>query len=317
MSIDTNEVPPRNRAIEWPTLALIGVIYASFFGLTWFHAAMPWWLWLVLASWTSAWWGSVQHEILHGHPTSNRTLNTILATPPFWLWLPFERYRRTHLTHHRDERLTDPLDDPESRYLTPDAWHALGPVRRALLSCQGALLGRLVVGPPWVIATFVYDEMRAVASGDRDLARVWFWHGIFVALTLLWIIGICGVPFWLYALGFVYMGTAVALIRSFAEHRAHETVERRTAVVENSPVFGLLFLSNNLHAAHHRWPTVAWYRLPALYRAHRSAILADNGGLLYSGYGAIFRRFFLRRHDAVVHPGGRVPAVQKVHAGAG
>jgi len=77
-------VEPRP-TVEWPTLALLGVIYVASLMLVAGHASIPLWLWLPLAAWTAAWWGSAQHEILHGHPTSSRTLNTALATPPLWL----------------------------------------------------------------------------------------------------------------------------------------------------------------------------------------------------------------------------------------
>lgn len=317
MSLETIEPTERTAPIEWPTLGLIGTILASWFGLTWFHDAIPLWLWLPAAVWISAWWGSVQHEVLHGHPTRSRALNTALATLPIWLWLPFERYRQTHLTHHRDERLTDPLDDPESRYWTPEGWRDLGPIGQALVAAQGTLAGRLAIGPLWSIARFWRAEARAIFDGDRDIRRIWGWHALWVALTLVWVLAMCGMPLWQYLLGFVYGGTALALVRSFAEHRAEASVARRTAIVERSPIFGLLFLNNNLHVLHHRWPNVPWYRLPRLYRKHREAALAHNGGLVYDGYGEVFRRFFLKRHDQPVHPLGRVPDVsgRPPHAG--
>ena len=57
------------------------------------------------------WYMSVQHETLHGHPTRLRWLNELMifATPTFWL--PFGRYRETHLQHHHDIDLTDPVRD--------------------------------------------------------------------------------------------------------------------------------------------------------------------------------------------------------------
>jgi fatty acid desaturase len=305
--MSTSVTIERNAAIEWPTLALFGVIYLSFGLLVWFHDALPLWLWLPLAAWTSAWWGSAQHEALHGHPTRSRRLNTALATPPFWLWLPFERYRQMHLVHHCDVRLTDPLDDPESRYHTPEGWARLGPLGRALVSAQGCLLGRLIIGPVWSMLVFWKDEARQILRRDWRLLDIWMWHGAWVTLLLLLVVGVCGMPLWQYLLGFVYLGTALALVRSFAEHKAETMVEKRTAIVERSPLFSLLFLHNNLHVAHHKWPTVPWYRLPQLYAQNRAALLAENGGLLYNGYAEVFRRYLLRRHDAPVHPHGRAP----------
>jgi len=297
----------RADTVEWPTLALFAAIYASWLGLVVFHDAIPLWLWLPLAAWTSAWWGSAQHEALHGHPTRSRFVNTALASPPIWLWIPFERYQQTHLRHHRDERLTDPLDDPESRYKCPDGWSRLGPVGQALVDAQTTLLGRLVIGPFWSIGAFLTQEALAIRAGDRERARIWLRHAVWTTALLAFAVGAAGLPLWKYLLGFVYFGTALALIRSFAEHKAEASVEKRTAIVERSPLLGLLFLYNNLHAVHHKWPTVPWYRLPALYRANREALIAENGGLVYNGYADVFRRFFLRRHDLPVHPLGRAP----------
>lgn len=308
MSLDAIDPVRRLPSVEWPTVALFGVIYASWLGLTLFHDALPLWLWIPLAAWTAAWWGSVQHEALHGHPTRHRTVNTALATPPFWLWLPFECYRSSHLTHHRDERLTDPLDDPESRYWTPEGWRELGPLGRRLVELQSTLLGRLIIGPAWSIGHFWSQEWRKIMAGDAAARRVWLWHAVWVAAVLVWVIGVCGMPLWKYLIGFVYCGTALALVRSFAEHKARDSVEQRTAIVEKAPILGLLFLYNNLHVVHHRWPTLPWYRIPQVYQQHRDAVLTSNAGLVYRGYAEVFRRFLLRRHDDPVHPLGRVPA---------
>lgn len=307
MSLDHVSPTERMPAIEWPTLLLILFIYAGFLALTWFHATIPGWIWWPLAIWVSAWWGSVQHEILHGHPTRIRWVNTALGTPPIWLWLPFEGYRRTHLIHHRDERLTDPLDDPESRYWTEDGWRELGPIGRALVSFQSMLAGRLLIGPAWSMIMFWREEWHRIRQNAPGARTIWAAHALLVALLLIWVTAICGLPFWKYCLAFVYGGTSLALVRSYAEHKARDHVDQRTAIVENSPVFALLFLNNNLHVVHHRWPGLAWYRLPALYRAHREAMLKANGGLVYDGYRDVFRRFFLRRHDQPIHPTGRAP----------
>jgi hypothetical protein len=70
------------------------------------------------------------------HPTRVRWINTLIGCWPLALWLPFENYRHSHLTHHRDERLTDPLDDPESYYWWREDWAALGPLGRRLVRCS-------------------------------------------------------------------------------------------------------------------------------------------------------------------------------------
>jgi fatty acid desaturase len=283
-------------------MALIMLLYASWVALTWWHAALPAWLWVGLAAVVGAWWGSVQHECIHGHPTRWQRLNAALATPPFGLWLPYRRYRHSHLAHHRDERLTDPLEDPESRYWTAAQWQALTPLGRLLVAAQATLLGRLVIGPFWSIPRYWRSEWGFIRAGNRKVARIWAWHALWVALVLAWAIGVCGVPWWQYLTGFVLLATSLTLIRSFAEHRAAEAVEHRTAIVERGGVLGLLFLFNNLHVVHHAMPREPWYRLPRLFAARREEWVRLNGGLVYGGYGELFRRFLFRPHDQVLHP---------------
>src|SRR4051794_40020078 len=104
--------------IEWPTVALAVGIYGAFLLTTWYSALLPWWLMLPLGAVITAFHGSLQHEVIHGHPTRLRWLNDALGKPVLWLWLPYEIYRELHLRHHRNDILTDPLADPESYYVT-------------------------------------------------------------------------------------------------------------------------------------------------------------------------------------------------------
>lgn len=152
--------PRATAAIEWPTLVLAVGIYAAWAALTFWHAALPGWaVWPALA-WLVAWQGSLQHEVLHLHPTRWRRVNEALALPPLALWLPYAIYRRSHLRHHVDARLTDPLDDPESFYWTPGLWAALSRPGQLLVAVQTTLLGRLLVGPGWSIGRFCYFQAQ-------------------------------------------------------------------------------------------------------------------------------------------------------------
>jgi fatty acid desaturase len=274
--------------------------------LTYWHATVPLWLLVPLGAWLVCWHSSLQHEILHGHPTRVRAINTAIAFPPLALWLPYERYRATHLQHHNDERLTDPLDDPESRYWLREDWDRLGPYARRVVRAQSTLLGRLIIGPFWAIGTFVWTEARAIANGERALLLIWAIHLVGVAAVAAWL-SLCGMGLWLYVAAFVIPGTALMLIRSFAEHKADDQVERRTAIVEGYGPLALLYLYNNLHAAHHDRPWVPWYELPGWFRKSRARLVAGNGGLVYCGYGEIFRRFLVQPYQPSIHPLGRAP----------
>ncbi|MGJ7042438.1 fatty acid desaturase [Shinella sp. BE166] len=109
-------------------------------------------------------------------------------------------------------------------------------------------------------------------------------------------------PLWLYLFGFVYIATALSRLRSFAEHRYADHHDERTAIVENSPLFGLLFLYNNLHVLHHKRPGVPWYKIPLIYHRYKDALIEINVGLVYDGYLDVAHRFLLKWHDDPRHP---------------
>lgn len=282
-------------SIEWPTLLLAVVIYGGWIAATLLNARLPPVVLAVVGGWIVAWHGSLQHEAIHGHPMRSARLNALLAGVPLSLWLPYQIYRRSHLAHHASERLADPAHDPEARYLPAHA----GPLARALGRAQATLAGRLLIGPFVEIATFLLGEAERVVRNAPHARRDWALHLLASAALIAWLHFVCNFGLLMYLATFVLPGAALTLVRSFAEHRA----DGRVAVVERAPLFGLLFLNNNLHAAHHAWPGVPWWRLPRHYRQHRAALLAANGGLAYAGYGEVFRRFLFRPHDVLLHPG--------------
>jgi len=290
-------------------LAIALCVYGSWAVVTFESARLPTLLLVALGGWIVAWHGSLQHEVIHGHPTPWRRVNRALAMAPLSFWLPFERYRQNHLAHHATEALTDPDHDPESRYVRPGEG-AMRALERVLAHAQTTLLGRLILGPPVEIARFLLSDARALMRGERGVLRAWVLQGLLLAPLLLWLHFACHISLLRYALCFVYPGVALSLLRSFAEHRADADPAHRVAVVERAPVFGLLFLNNNLHAVHHAWPAAPWFRLSGLYATHRERLLAGNGGLVYDGYADVVRRFLVRPHDRIEHqPATMLPAL--------
>ena len=288
--------------IEWPTVFLAVALYGSFGLLTWWHAALPWWLVLPLGGYLVCLHGSLQHEAVHGHPTPWPLVNEALVFPSLWLWMPYRVYRESHLVHHRNETLTDPREDPESYYVTPRVWAAMGPLRRAFLTANNCLLGRLIFGPLVAVWRHWSNEISRLRRGDRRHLPAWGLHFAGCALTLTWVMGVCGIPLGEYLLLYAYPGLSLTLVRSFLEHRARPEAEERSVLVEAGPVMSLLFLNNNLHALHHAHPGVSWYRLPALYRARRDELLAGNGGYRFDDYLDVARRYLLRPKEPVLHP---------------
>jgi len=285
--------------IEWRTIALVVVVYGVFGLVTWFHAAVPWWLLIPVGGYLVALHGSLQHEVVHGHPTPWRWVNEALVFPSLWLWLPYGLYRQSHLVHHRDETLMDPVEDPESFYLTADAWARLPAPARWALTANNSALGRLILGPPLAIARFVRAEL-ADREWTGHRAAAWLLHFGGAGVVVFWVSAICGMPLVDYVLFVAYPGIALTLLRSFAEHRADPDPVRRTAIVEAAPPLALMFLNNNLHVVHHAHPGAAWYRLPELYRHQRGTYTA--AGAPYCGYRDVISQHFLRPRQPVVHP---------------
>jgi fatty acid desaturase len=292
----------RIRPVEWPTIGLIATVYLVLAALVWFHASLPWWIILPAGAYCAALHSSLQHEVLHGHPTRYRILNEVMVWPTPTFWLPYFTYRNGHLKHHNDLHLTCPVDDPESYYLLPDHWAEMPGLKRKIFQANHTLAGRMVLGPAISIVRIWADEVSAIARGDRG--RVWnvVHFAIGAAATVLFVVGIAGMPFWQYCLLIAYPGISLALVRSYCEHQAAEAVEHRTIIVEASPFWSLLFLNNNLHVAHHTRPALPWYRLPAYYQAERQDLLTRNNHYLMKGYGEIFRLYFLKAKEPIPYP---------------
>jgi fatty acid desaturase len=297
----------RCASVEIPTLLLIVAVYGGWLAITSVYDRWPLLIVAPIAALLITLHSSLQHEIVHGHPTRWRNVNRLFALMPLSLWLPYERYRHSHHLHHIDKRLTDPLDDPESYYWTPEQWARLSPVTRALLQIQQTLTGRVVVGPFWSIGRFLHAEWRAAIRNEQGVRANWLEHLLWCVPVILWVKVVCGMPLWLYFVAMVIPAHAIQLIRSFAEHRARPGTRARIAIVEDSWILGPLFLFNNLHSLHHEAPGIPWYQYNARYRVIRDRLIAENGGLVYSTYFDVARRFLFRRHDEPQHPTGRVP----------
>ena len=290
----------RSSLAEWPTWVALAGCYLAWLASLWAFGQIGLWALIPMAL-SVAFHSSLQHEVLHGHPTRSAALNEALIWLPLGLYMPYRRFRDTHLYHHNDNRLTDPYDDPESFYVAEGDFSRLGPVMRGLLGINATFGGRILIGPALALIGFWRAEVRAAAEGDRVIRIAWGHHasGLCLVVPFIWWME---VPLWLYALLAAYPGYSLIMVRSFIEHRADDDPKRRSGIVESGRFFSLLFLNNNLHRVHHEKPTVSWFRLPALYRAERPRYLAENGGYLVHGYSEVLTRWLVRRREPVVHP---------------
>ena len=179
---------------EWPTWLVLFATYALWAGslILWDTLGI---LVVVPAAIAVALHSSLQHEILHGHPTRNALVNELLVALPFGLAIPYRRFRDLHLKHHNDDRLTDPYDDPESFYLAPDDWGRFSLVRQALFGINSTFLGRLAIGPALALFGFWRSDLRLIREGDAKVQGAWLRFAAGMAGVAA-ILGAAGVPIW-------------------------------------------------------------------------------------------------------------------------
>ena len=287
--------------VEWPTLGLVLGCYGAWALATTVLAAWSLPAALAATAVVLALQSSLQHEVLHGHPFRARAANEALVFPALGLFIPYGRFRDTHLAHHRDAILTDPYDDPESNYLDPAVWERLPGPLQAVLRANNTLAGRIVIGPAVGMAVFIASDWRLWRAGAPGVGRAWALHALGLVPVAGWLAVASPMPAWAYAAA-AYGAMSILKIRTFLEHQAHEKARGRTVIIEDRGPLAFLFLNNNLHVVHHMHPKVPWYRLPALYAQNRDRYRAWNRGYVYRSYGEVFRRHLLRAKDPVPHP---------------
>ena len=290
-----------NLSMEWPTLVLIAVAYAGFLGAAFgLYPVAPVIAWGVMALCATL-HSSLSHEVLHGHPFRTQWLNEALIFPALGLFVPYLRFKDTHLAHHYDEYLTDPYDDPESNYFDPAHWVALPMVVQWVLRINNTLLGRIVVGPMVSLIAFYGSDLKMAIQGNRRILVSWAMHIPAVGMVGYILTHWAQVALW-YWVASSYAAMGILKIRTFLEHQAHDKPRGRTVVIEDRGPLALLFLNNNYHAVHHAHPKVAWYKLPQMFETGRDTYLSRNFGYYYKNYAQIFARHLLRAKDPVPHP---------------
>ena len=293
----------RRPGIEWLTIAVIAATTVTWMAALWLAGQHGWWPMLGLAALCVTLHSSCQHEVLHGHPTRNRYINEALVCPAIGLFFPYRRFKALHLKHHNDPNLTDPYEDPETNYMAAADWDRLPDAVQRLRRVNNTLLGRLTIGPFIGIAGFLLSEFKLLLAGERPVILAWALHAAGVAIALWWMLIVCNVSFVAYVFAAAIPGYSLLILRTYLEHRAEERVPHRTCIVEDeSGLFGLLFLNNNLHALHHERPALPWYDLPARYAAEKQRILAENGGYSFASYWQLAGRYLFRVKADVPHP---------------
>lgn len=287
---------------EWRTWLLIASVYG-----TWMLAAVFWrvlgpLLGGALLTLATCWFMSLQHELIHGHPTRNGAINRLFGTAPLAVWYPYDLYRRSHLAHHRDELLTEPGIDPESNYIAQAEFQRMAACFRPIWIAQRTVLGRLLLGPLMVILPTWLDIVRKPLRGDFAQCGAWAVHLLLIVGMLFALERYTGIGPLRYVLTVGYPALGIAMLRSFYEHRPAQTAQHRVIINEAGLFWRVLFLNNNYHAVHHERPDLPWYLVRRFYLLHRADVLLRNGGFVVPGYLFLIRRYSLTPVDSPIHP---------------
>lgn len=293
---------------EWRTLGLIVACYLCSGLLIMNPMALPLWLQMLAFIPLVTLHSSLQHECMHAHPFKSTALNDAVICFPLGAFISYFRFKAAHITHHRDCRLADPYEDPESWYQDPQAWANKQPWLQRIFELNNTLVGRMLLGPAISIVGFADYEIK---NGGWKVLFIWLGHYGAVGLTCFAIMQWADMPVWAY-LVCCYFGYSLLMIRTYLEHQAHESIRERTVIIEDKGFFSYLFLNNNLHVVHHAYPKLAWYQLPTFFQRNRKHFLAMNKGYYFSSYLEIFKRFAFSRKEPVAYPINRASSLEGV-----
>lgn len=287
---------------EFPTWSLVVLVYGGWFATLFYWQTLGRLPATLLLIWFTAWYMSLQHELIHGHPTRFAWFNQLLGTLPLAVWYPFGLYRDSHLAHHNHDHLTLPVDDPESYYFTDETWATFSPWQRKLIQARNTFPGRLLLAPLLDIAQTLASAFRAFRHLEWRNMAMWLTHGALLVPLFLWMEQI-GFSALYFAIVVSYPALALTKVRSFLEHQAADDPLARSVINEASLVWRVLFLNLNYHAVHHDLPGVPWYGLRAIYLRDKAQYQQRNQQFVVRGYGEWLRRFWAKAVDVTVHPG--------------
>ena len=221
----------------------------------------------------------LMHEASHYRLTGKRqvddTLSDLLLALPNHVLT--RRYRVRHIAHHQfaNDRTRDPdrvavLADDQWWFPRP-RWSGAAVFIRDLLGVNFPRFAKVIPHySPWtaLLARFDAEAESSTQATNAEVVRILLFCGAllgvlaatggWIAYALLWLVpGVTVLP-------------ALLRLRGLAEHDGHDVGTDEVSVsrhVEVGAVEALVLapFHINYHAAHHLFPSVPWYNLPALH----------------------------------------------------
>ena len=211
------------------------------------------------------------HRRLFSHRGTNDAVSDLLLAFP--LNVSTSRYRRLHGQHHRH---TNHAGDPDRQTIAgDDQWHfprsrasALGVALRDLTGLNlPRTLKAFGLYAPWTSLVERLQGNAKTGLTNSEIARLMLVQTVLVA-------GLTATNGWLAFGALWVLPTATVLplllrIRGVAEHEGvpggDEVRETRHVAAGPLEAFFLSPFHINHHTAHHLFPSVPWYNLPALH----------------------------------------------------
>jgi beta-carotene hydroxylase len=264
------------RAIAWPTVALVITLFCAYWLIAWSAATnfLPVWLAVLLNAFVAYAAYTPAHEATHGNvqqvvgrsQTQGTWLNNavgILASAP--LLHNFSMHQVSHLAHHAN------TNDPDK---DPDHWMAVRGFGRVLFRAS-------------TLVFVHYVQAWGICSNRSDGARRKFWgvlqNTLWIAAvaalaisTNAWIVLVCTV------LSSLIGAAALAVSFDWLPHTPHTDRGRFTntyAVQFPRPVHGiftLVMLYQNYHHIHHLWPRVPFFSYARVHNALSNYLQAQG-----------------------------------------
>jgi fatty acid desaturase len=297
---------------ELPTWLLMVAVYGGWFACVIYWQTLGLTISTLLLMLLTTWYMSLQHELIHGHPTPFPRLNQLFGTLPLAVWYPYGVYRDSHLAHHRNHTLTDPDEDPETYYFSPARWAQLKPWQQQVIHLRNTFPGRLLIGPLLDMLSTLKTLVSAFIQRDKAAMAMWLIHLTLLSGLFYWMSQQGFSPLW-FVLAVSYPALMLTKVRSFYEHRAEEEPLARSVNNEAALPWRLLFLNLNYHSVHHDLPGLPWYGLRKVYVLYRDGYHQRNHGFRVAGYGEWLTRFWRKAVEVNAHPGTQKDAQDAHH----
>ncbi len=280
--------------IEWRTLFLIILIWFIEIILYIFGGNLPWYIILPILTLCIAQQLSLQHEILHGHPTNIRLVNDILGWLQFGIIWNYQQFKRLHLIHHNDYNLTHPTKDPESFFNYLSDYEKKSWFSKKILMINQYIWGRMLLNP-LLGGIHHYRQMFGHS-------KYWFntaCHFLVFAVFFM-ILARYNFPIEIFLIA-SYFAVSLISVRSFMEHRLHTDPNGRIIAVEDYGFWGQLFLNNNFHIVHHQHPKMPWYLIADEYKKNRTEYGQLNHGYVRQSYWQIFQNHIFTPAQGLIY----------------